>query len=224
MAGWMDGWLDGWMDGGLYSLYRGLRTLENTAENLVDCRVSSLTCRPTRLLWILIRAWMSLGDPRESSQSREKRSPKRVSWLQPPHSQVSCRELSWSGWGLSRAEGWAGCRPAGGRVKPPPAPPFCSVRSCSWVSFMRILSSSSRRLASQPQPCSLPMLQAKDTEWATPAASSDREKALSRKPAGSRNTSVRTVWYVQGFRARLMRNLSHSPLEYRYRKLKQKYF
>lgn len=158
------------------------------------------TCRPTRLLWILMRAWISLGDPRESSQSLEKRSPKRTSWLQPPHSQVSCMELSSSGKGLSRAEGWLECRLAGrspwrpfnsegnDRVMPMPTPPFCSVCSCSCVSFSRILSSSWRRLASQPHPRSLPMLQAEATEWATPAANKAREKALSRKPMSRRYT------------------------------------
>lgn len=139
--------------------------------------LTSLTCRPTRLLWILMRAWMSLGEPRESSQSLEKRSPKRTSWLQPPHSQVSCMELSSSGRGLSRPEGWAERRLAGrstwwwplssgdsGCVMPKPTPPFCRVCSCSCVSFSRILSSSWRRLASQPHPRSLPMLQAEATE------------------------------------------------------------
>lgn len=160
------------------------------------------TCRPTRLLWILMRAWMSRGDPRESSQSLENRSPKRTSWLQPPHSQVSCMELSSSGKGLSRAEGWAGRRLAGrspwlpfssegnDRVMPRPTPPFCRVCSCSCESFSRILSSSCRRLASQPHPRSLPMLQAEATEWATPAANKAREKALSRKP---RNRTHRRV-------------------------------
>lgn len=158
------------------------------------------TCRPILLLCILIRAWMSLGDPRESSQSLEKRSPKRTSWLQPPHSQVSCMELSSSGKGLRRAEGWVECRLAGrspwwpfnskgnDRVMLMPTPPFCRVCSCSCVSFSRILSSSCRRLASQPHPRSLPMLQAEATEWATPAANRAREKALSRKPGSRRYT------------------------------------
>lgn len=161
---------------------------------------SSFTCRPTRLLCILMRAWMSLGDPRESSQSLEKRSPKRTSWLQPPHSQVSCMELSSSGKGLSRVEGCVDCRLEGrspwwlfnsegnDRVMPRPTPPFCRACSCSCVSFNRILSSSWRRLASQPQPRSLPILQAEATEWATPAASKAREKALSRNPGWGRYT------------------------------------
>lgn len=157
------------------------------------------TCRPTLLLWIFMRAWISLGDPRESSQSLEKRSPKRTSWLQPPHSQVSCSELKSSGRGLRRPEGWVERRLVGRSlwrplssedndcVTPKPTPPFCRVCSCSCVSFSRILSSSWRRLASQPHPRSLPRLQAEATEWATPAANMASEKALSRKPGYTRH-------------------------------------
>lgn len=155
-----------------------------------------------------MRAWMSRGDPLESSQSLEKRSPNRTSWLQPPHSQVSCMELSSSGKDLSRAEGWVERRLVGrspwrpfnskdnDRVMPMPTPPFCRVCSCSCVSFSRILSSSWRRLASQPHPRSLPMLQAEATEWATPAANKAREKALSRKPGMRRWNPQSWKWFT----------------------------
>lgn len=153
-----------------------------------------------------MRAWISLGVPRESNQSLENLSPKRVSWLQPPHSQVSCWGLKSSGRGLRREVGWveperwlAGTSLKswgwGGPPPPPPpmpalAPPLCRLCSCSWVSLRRILSSSRRRLASQPQPRSLPRLQAEATECATPAASRDREKALSLKPGGQGQTDT----------------------------------
>lgn len=148
-----------------------------------------------------MRAWISRGEPRESNQSLENLSPKRASWLQPPHSQVSCRGLRSSGRGLRREEGWVEPerRLAGtsliswGCAAPPPptpmptlAPPLWRVCNCSWVSLRRILSSSRRRLASQPQPRSLPRLQAEATECATPAANRDREKAVSLKPVGER--------------------------------------
>lgn len=170
-----------------------------------NLRCTFFTCRPTRLLCIFMRAWISLGDPRESSQSLEKRSPNRRSWLQPPHSQVSCIELNSSDIGLSKAEGWADRRLVGSLpwcpfssegndlVMSRPTPPFCRVCSCSCVSFSRILSSSWRRLASQPHPRNLPMLQAEATEWATPAASKAREKALSRKPGHRTSTHTHTT-------------------------------
>lgn len=174
------------------------RATEKRHYTLKNINNVPLTCRPMRLLCILMRAWISLGDPLESSQSLEKRSPKRTSWLQPPHSQVSCMEISSSGKGLSKADGWLERRLVGrspwwlfssggnDRTMPRPTPPFCRVCSCNCVSFSRILSSSWRRLASQPHPRSLPMLQAEATEWATPAANKAREKALSRKPGSRR--------------------------------------
>lgn len=143
---------------------------------------------------------MSRGDPLESNQSLENRTPKRTSWLQPPHSQVSCNVVTSSGKGLRRLTGWDERRLAGrpplsepnsGVFSPAPAmdtPLLWKVWSWSWVNLRRILSSSRWRLASQPHPRNLPRLQAEATECTTPAASSDSEKALSRKPGMKEST------------------------------------
>lgn len=163
--------------------YTVLKQQHSTVPMLPSCHH---TCLPTRLLCIFILACISRDEPLESSQSLEKRTPKRRSWLQPPHSQVSCSDVNSSG--LRSVLGWEDCRYEGRLVwfvlnSGVCLNPFlCRVCSCSWVSLRRILSSSIRRLASQPQPRNLPMLQAEATEWATPAARRAREKALSLKP------------------------------------------
>lgn len=140
-----------------------------------------ITCLPTRLLCILIRAWISLGDSLESRKSLENFSPNSSSCLQPPHSQVS-----WGlGSGVSRSNG----------VKSLGRPlTLDKAWSCNWFNFKRIFSSVPLRFHSHPQPCSLPRLQAVATECMTPAASKEKAKALSRKPSGDSKIYIYIIY------------------------------
>lgn len=115
---------------------------------------------------------MSRGASLESKKSRENFSPKSMSWLQPPHSHVS-----W-GPGLGPEPGPVLGREWGKLL------PRDSACSCS--SFALSRSCSPLPFQPQPQLTSLPRLQAVATACMTPAASMEKEKALSRKPGDER--------------------------------------
>lgn len=139
-------------------------------------KLHTRTWRPTLLLWIRIRAWMSRGASLESKKSRENFSPKSMSWLQPPHSHVS--------WGLGLGpEPGPRLGREWGKLLPRDRACSCSnlalSRSCSPLPFQP-----------QPQLTSLPRLQAVATACMTPAASMEKEKALSRKPGDEKSVMV----------------------------------
>lgn len=139
-------------------------------------KLHTRTWRPTLLLWIRIRAWMSRGASLESKKSRENFSPKSMSWLQPPHSHVS--------WGLGLGpEPGPGLGREWGKLLPRDRACSCSnlalSRSCSPLPFQP-----------QPQLTSLPRLQAVATACMIPAASMEKEKALSRKPGDEKSAMV----------------------------------